>query len=48
MRKARGRVFQTDIDRVEKRATISQTEWEEFQGRIVETDLCFEYTVMDS
>jgi hypothetical protein len=48
MRKARGRVFQTDIDRVEKRATISQAEWEEFQGRIVETDLYFEYTVTDS
>jgi hypothetical protein len=47
MRKAKGRVFQTDVDQVEKRATISQAEWDEFQGRIAETDLYFEYTVFD-
>ncbi|HVR28139.1 MAG TPA: hypothetical protein VMS86_01280 [Thermoanaerobaculia bacterium] len=47
MRKAKGRVFQTDVDRVKKRATIGEAEWEEFQGGIVETDLYFQYTVAD-
>ena len=48
MRKAKCRVFQIDVDNVEKRATIGQAEWDEFQGRIAETDLYFEYTVADS
>jgi beta-lactamase superfamily II metal-dependent hydrolase len=44
-KKARGRVFQTDIDTVEKPSNVSATEWKKFKRK--ETDLYFEYTVAD-
>ncbi|MEK6261342.1 MAG: hypothetical protein AABP62_22305 [Planctomycetota bacterium] len=48
MQKAKGRVFQTNIDNVEKPPATSQQEWDTFQNSIVENDLYFEYTVLDT
>lgn len=46
MRKARGRVFRSDVDHVAKPDDISADEWQKFKRN--ETDLFFEYTVADS
>ena len=45
-KKARGRVFRTDLDTVERPSNVSATEWKKFKRR--ETELFFEYTVLDS
>jgi hypothetical protein len=47
MRKAKGRVFQSDIDHVKQWDSMSQAEWDDFQNKIAETELYFEYTVLD-
>ncbi|WEX76280.1 MBL fold metallo-hydrolase [Sinorhizobium numidicum] len=44
--KARGRVFRSDIDHIEKPEDVSDTEWQKFNR--VETDLFFEYTIPDT
>lgn len=48
-RKARGRVFQTNIDNVPKPSdgVMSDSEWDEFQNQITETDMFFDYTIPD-
>jgi beta-lactamase superfamily II metal-dependent hydrolase len=45
-KKARGRVFRSDIDKVTKPDGVSAEEWSRFKK--TETDLYFEYTVLDS
>lgn len=46
IKKARGRVFRSDTDRVKRPANIDESEWAKFKR--VETDLYFEYTVPDA
>ena len=49
IKKASGRVFQTDTDQPAQPADVSDTEWQAFTDpeRSVFTDLYFEYTVLD-
>ena len=49
IRKARGRVFRTDRDHVERpyEEVISEGDWEEFQSQTREEDLFFEFTIED-
>ncbi|WP_085025441.1 MBL fold metallo-hydrolase [Ensifer aridi] len=44
--KARGRVFRSDVDHVERPEDVSAAEWEKFSR--VERDLFFEYTIPDA
>ncbi len=48
--KARGRVFLSDVDEIEKPETslLPTAEWRKFKRRIEETDLYFDYTVDDA
>lgn len=45
--KARGRVFRSDIDQVNKPVDVSSAEWTRFKGNTRETEMFFEYTVFD-
>ena len=47
MGKAKGRVFQTDVDHVERSSHLTDEEWEEFDDASTETRLYFEYTIKD-
>lgn len=49
LKKAAGRVFQTDEDSPTKPGSVSQTDWDNFmhKDRVKCTDLYFEYTVND-
>ena len=47
MRKAKGRVFQTNYDNVRRSSGITDQEWEAFQNLIEENEMYFEYTVED-
>ena len=49
LKKARGRVFQTDEDAPEKPDNVSQSDWDGFMNdeRVKCTDLYFELTVLD-
>ena len=47
VRKAQGRVFQTDENKPAKPATVSAGEWKKFTDRSVFADLYFDWTVMD-
>lgn len=49
IKKARGRVFQTDEDAPEKPDNVSQSDWDSFMNdeRVKCTDLYFELTVLD-
>ena len=49
IKKARGRVFQTDEDAPEKPDNVSQSDWDGFMNdeRVKCTDLYFELTVLD-
>ena len=44
-KKARGRVFRSDVDTVQKPSDVSAAAWKKFKRQ--ETDLFFEYTVLD-
>jgi hypothetical protein len=46
-RKAKGRVFQSDVPKVKRRAGISDADWDEFKKRRTEKKLYFEYDVLD-
>jgi hypothetical protein len=46
-RKARGRVFRTDVDRLTRPDSVPQAEWGAFMKRVDETKLFVEYTVLD-
>lgn len=47
-RKAQGRVFQTDIDQLEKPTGVSDATWDAFQNRAIFEELYFDYTVLDT
>jgi beta-lactamase superfamily II metal-dependent hydrolase len=47
MAKAKGRVFQTNIDNIAKPPGMSQQAWNAFQNKIEENEMYFEYTVLD-
>lgn len=48
LEKARGKVFQTNRDRVERPQDINAAEWQRFTQRIAETDLYFDCTVTNA
>ncbi|MBA2469875.1 MAG: hypothetical protein H0V37_10765 [Chloroflexia bacterium] len=48
MRKAQGRVFQTDTGKLEKPATVPDPVWKSFLKRCACEDLYFDYTIPDS
>ena len=45
LRKAKGRVFITNVDNIERPATATDAEWQAFQNRIEETSLYFDYEI---
>ena len=45
--KARGKVFQSDIDDVAKPSYVTKAEWKRFTDRVENTDLFFECTILD-
>lgn len=46
-RKARGRVFRTDVDQISKPSYVSDSEWQEFEDRTTANDLYFEFLIPD-
>jgi hypothetical protein len=47
LRKAQGRVLQTDEDRPKKPDTMTDAEWQKFTDRTVFEDLYFDWQVLD-
>jgi hypothetical protein len=48
LKKAQGRVFQTDIDRAQQPADVPDEVWAEFTARAGFEDLHFDYTIFDT
>jgi beta-lactamase superfamily II metal-dependent hydrolase len=48
VRKAKGRVFQTDVDELTQSSHLSDAEWKDFKKRVVENELYFEYVIPDA
>lgn len=48
VKKARGRVLQTDESALKQPDAVSDVDWQKFMDRVVIDDLYFEYTILDS